>query len=622
VAACLEALAANVPAKEIFARLRDLDDKVALDSPLRARFLLARGIANNRLGLRGEALGDLHEARRLVEAQADRGDLAKILRAIATVHAWYGEWRDAALVLLDAAVEATTINDRAGAAQAFIEAGRLQLEVGRPTEAQFLLLRALFFGGAALPPREREHAAILLLQAQVAARLFDEARAHLASIQSWLNNAALRHRVLAGLEAARIGAAAKDILAARRVLAQTTALLSGVAADCYERVELAHVEAEVALAAGDAEAAANLLEAVISRYAEYDLASSEVAARLLQAEAFDVLQRGEKAERALTAALRRALAKGMSGYADEVRSRIYARGGAPDTWRPDEASGAVPRDVGERFVRQRLIASGGYGSVSRAYDLELGVEVAVKRIKLAGLWDTATRDRLIVSAQTEVAAASRLAHPGIARVHALMLEPSGDALVIEELVEGPTLHTVMAERMPAARALDVLTRVAQALAAVHAAGVIHRDLKPDNVILRQGGEPVIVDFGIALMSGGRATGLSGTRGYMAPEQAFSRSVGPRADIYSLGVIMYQMLTGEMTETPPAAPRAILPRLLARGREKEGLTAAGLDTIVDLLQTMLEPLPRRRAASAAKIAVQLSAAASEATISAMSATPRV
>src|SRR5580704_15733967 len=111
ITVCLDDLAANMPAREVFARLRDIDGKVPAGSALRARFLLARGVANNRLGLRGEALGDLHEARRLIEDRPDRGDLATVLRAIAVVHTWHGEWRDATLTMLDAIAESTHRKD-------------------------------------------------------------------------------------------------------------------------------------------------------------------------------------------------------------------------------------------------------------------------------------------------------------------------------------------------------------------------------------------------------------------------------------------------------------------------------------------------------------------------------
>src|SRR5262249_61915695 len=112
-----------------------------------------------------------------------------ILRAIAVVHTWHGEWRDAALTMIDAIAECAQGRDISGLAEVLIEAGRLHIEIGRPNEAQFLLMRAWLVGGPELPVREREHAAIILLQALIAAKRMDEARSQLALIRPWLADA-------------------------------------------------------------------------------------------------------------------------------------------------------------------------------------------------------------------------------------------------------------------------------------------------------------------------------------------------------------------------------------------------------------------------------------------------
>src|SRR5262249_49565203 len=145
-------------------------------------------------------------------------------------------------------------------------------------------------------------------------------------------------------------------------------------------------------------------------------------------------------------------------------------------------------------------------------------------------------------------AASRISHPGIARIYGLLTESDGDALLVEEFVEGPTLRSVMAKEQEPARLLDLLSRIAFSLAAVHAANVIHRDLKPHNVILRGGASPVLVDFGIALLDRNRKNmAKGGTPFYMSPEQARGRSVDTRADLYSLGVTAYEALVGRRPE---------------------------------------------------------------------------
>ena len=321
------------------------------------------------------------------------------------------------------------------------------------------------------------------------------------------------------------------------------------------------------------------------------------------------LGRTEQAQSTLAAALRRALARGLSGHADQVRSRIAARGDVEGAWPPGEGPPRVPaQEIGRRFVRQRPLGAGGYGNVARAYDLELGIEVALKRIKLGELYDPAVRDRLLDSARTEIAAASRIDHPGVARLHGLLVEPRGDAFLIEELIEGPTLRAVLGQPLQRAHALDLLARIAMALAAVHAANVIHRDLKPDNIILRSGTSPVIVDFGIALIGGGPAPGKGGTRSYMAPEQARGDAVDARADLFSLGVIAHQLLTGHLPDPPPVFDWA---RSRWRGRKK--LVAAELESsLADLVNRMLAGRRARRPRSAAVVAARFAEAATRAT----------
>jgi serine/threonine protein kinase len=199
-------------------------------------------------------------------------------------------------------------------------------------------------------------------------------------------------------------------------------------------------------------------------------------------------------------------------------------------------------DINARFVRRRLVGTGGFGTVARAYDLELGVEVALKRTRLGDVYDTSARLRLLQVSQTEVAAASRIEHPGVARVLGLLVELRGDAYLVQEYIEGPTLRVIMAVPIERPRAFEILSRIAFGLAAIHAAGVIHRDIKPENIILRSGDAPVLVDFGIAQVAGRKQIALkSGTPSYMSPEQASGSRVDERSDLYSLGLIACELL---------------------------------------------------------------------------------
>ena len=299
LADCLADLADNKPAEAVLARLRPLEPLLRDDPLSRARFLRARAIATNRLGFAGEALGDLHEARRLLEGGDHGQELAEIFRAIATVFSWRGESREAALALLRVVAEAG--GDRLTIALALIEGGRLQMEIGRPADAQALFARALT-ASAELPRREFQRAWVNLLQATVAAGHIEQARAQLGAMNETLAGAPPRLLLLTELEAARCAIHAKDFAGAASAL-DRAALHAPESIEAFERVEIAEAQAEFSLARGDAANAAALLAPVIARYADDDLAAREVRARLVQARALEALGRADEAARTLGAAL-------------------------------------------------------------------------------------------------------------------------------------------------------------------------------------------------------------------------------------------------------------------------------------------------------------------------------
>ncbi|HZT86603.1 MAG TPA: serine/threonine-protein kinase [Stellaceae bacterium] len=602
VIASLAELADNAPADAVLARLRQYTPESVPDPEVRARLLRARAIAANRLGFPSEALGDLLEARRLLLANPEPRELVEVLRTIALVHSWRGDGREAALSLLQAAAVAGTRADELAAI--LIEAGRLHIEIGRFEGAELLLRHALELAPAELPPRERERAGVNLVQVLVSTGRLEEARERLATLLATVPAQSQRVRFLLQIEAMRIAAAAADYPAARAALAAAAELVEPDP-DSFPRVELAHAEAELALAEGDAAGAEPMLAKAIARYADTgdDLAPREIAARLLQARVFEALSRPEDRDRTLAAALRRALARGLVGYVDTVRGLIAERGeGAAAAADAASAAAVEKRDPAARFVRRRRLGAGGFGTAERAYDLELGIEVALKRIPFGTLYDVEERRRLLDSARLEVAAASRVQHPGIVRIHGVLIDDAGEALVVEELIEGATLRAVMGNALPPARALDLLAKIAFALAALHAADIVHRDVKPENVIMRDPASPVLIDFGVAVVGAHGRLAMAGTPGYMAPEQRRGARIDGRADLYALGAIAHQMLLGRPW---PESENRLFGRRRARRAYQAGLRAAGVDTATaTLLAALLAPNRRRRPSAAAAVAAQL------------------
>ena len=244
--------------------------------------------------------------------------------------------------------------------------------------------------------------------------------------------------------------------------------------------------------------------------------------------------------------------------------------------------------AGGRFRIVRLIARGGMGEVYEAEDLELHVPVAVKTIR----HDVAAHPQALSRFKRELHLTRQVTHPNVCRVFDFWQDRSGIAFVTMELLGGETLadRLLSLGRFTPAEALPIIEQVCDALDAAHAAGIVHRDLKTGNIMLVppiRRGDPsraVVTDFGIALGRGetesqsGADVRQAGTPEYMAPEQVAGGEITPATDLYALGIVMYEMLTGKLplataetldtgaTVTREAAlpsPRESLPDLDAR-----------------------------------------------------------
>ena len=213
---------------------------------------------------------------------------------------------------------------------------------------------------------------------------------------------------------------------------------------------------------------------------------------------------------------------------------------------PPEAAGAL---VAGRYEILALIGRGGMGAVYRARDRELDLVVAIKFLDKQLASDPALRERF----RREVVLARKVTHKNIARTYDIGEHEGGRFLTMEH-VDGESLQSVIARSgpLPDAEVLRIAVAICDGLEAAHEQGVVHRDLKPDNVLIERGGRVVITDFGVARAAGGTdgalltAGQMVGTPAYMAPEQLEGASdIDARADLYALGVMLYQMLTGDL-----------------------------------------------------------------------------
>jgi serine/threonine protein kinase len=224
-----------------------------------------------------------------------------------------------------------------------------------------------------------------------------------------------------------------------------------------------------------------------------------------------------------------------------------------------------PGDALGEYQLLSLIGAGGMGEVWAAHQQTLGRRVALKLLP-----EDLTRDTLRISRfEQEARAASALSHPNVAHIYALGQTADGRRYIAMELVEGQTLRARLRNgHLPLAEAIRFAVQVAAALAAAHAAGVIHRDIKPENVMIRPDGFIKVLDFGLAKLVPTRHElaaaetthtllhtdpgSAVGTVTYMSPEQARGQDVDHRTDIWSLGVVLYEMVAGRSPFAGPSS----------------------------------------------------------------------
>ena len=266
---------------------------------------------------------------------------------------------------------------------------------------------------------------------------------------------------------------------------------------------------------------------------------------------------------------------------------------------------SIPRVVDNKYRIEQLLGRGGMGAVYRARDVRLDRLVALKVVRAELLGDREARQRFRREAQI----VARLQHPGIVSVFDYGTFANGGAYLVMELVKGEDLRRVLLRegRLEADRALTILFAVCAAIETAHRDGVLHRDLKPENILLPGGDVAAkVLDFGVAkvmrdepigeLRTGDQASLVTaagiiiGTPAYMAPEQLHGVPPDARSDVFSLGVIAFEMLTGDL----PFGRGSLADIVLAHARGVVPSLGTGQGAALDsAVRAALDPDPDKR-----------------------------
>jgi class 3 adenylate cyclase/tRNA A-37 threonylcarbamoyl transferase component Bud32 len=287
-------------------------------------------------------------------------------------------------------------------------------------------------------------------------------------------------------------------------------------------------------------------------------------------------------------------------------------GSGPQAARP--AFGAMEGEGENRIGRYEIVEElgrGAMGAVYKARDPQIGRTVAIKVVLTANLSESELNEykqRFYREAQ----AAGQMSHPNIVTIHDIAEDASGHPFLVMEFIEGTTLERLLApgsERLPFAQSLDIAVQVASALDYAHARGVIHRDIKPANILLTNDGRAKLTDFGIAKLAGSQLTQVGqvmGTPAFMSPEQFTGAAVDSRTDIFSLGAVLYWVLTGEKPFPGDTITAIIFKMLHSNPVPARQLNPALPAEIEPVLAKCLTKSPDERYQKAAELAAALDA----------------
>ncbi|HID50819.1 MAG TPA: serine/threonine protein kinase, partial [Anaerolineae bacterium] len=273
----------------------------------------------------------------------------------------------------------------------------------------------------------------------------------------------------------------------------------------------------------------------------------------------------------------------------------------------------IGRRIGQ-YVIQSHIQKGGMADVYYAVDQGLDRPVALKILDSKLIQKDETFIRRF---QREARAVARLRHPNIVQIYTTGITPDDHYYIAMEYIDGGSLAEQLqtfnqqGQVLDTRRTLYIVRQVASALAAAHRAGIIHRDIKPSNILLHSDGEPVLTDLGIAKIKSEktitRVDELVGTPYYMSPEQVSSQPVDARSDLYSLGMIMYEMLTGKRPFTGNTPWEILSKHMTETPRPVEELRPDIAPPIALIVHTCLAKSPDARYQSADELVAALDAA---------------
>lgn len=396
---------------------------------------------------------------------------------------------------------------------------------------------------------------------------------------------------------------------ARLFLAEARQLI-GNSPNPYFRAHVAHAE-------GILEQRSNprlselLLREAVGTFQELEVPEFEIESQIALAQTLIMTSNPSEAWEVVLSGLRNARSKSIYRLLPKLNSLIEALRGGQVARSSATSDGSEHATLLNRYLIRDKLGAGTFGEVYRVYDCQRTEEVALKILRTGGLYNPRERNKLQHALRQELAIGTNLhPHPGIVRIHDIDTLETGDLCIVQQLVQGSPLTRLISPMgtKNLQGTLVILAYIAEALAHLHDLKIIHRDLKPANIIVQPNGLPILIDFGISVIGNRRVPAnleIQGTLPYMSPEQARGKRIDGRSDLYSLGVIAYELLTGDRPIQPRIAWKDAVQDISYLQPQRLIHKNGSLPLVLDgLVLSLLQKRPYRRPADAASVAVAI------------------
>lgn len=547
-----------------------------------------------------QALKYLLHAQDIYRAISENHGLAMILDTLGNVTTSIADHQQALLYYSESLALKTMLHDYRGQAMTLGNLSRLCLQLGRYQQAKNFVELDMALSEKE-PAETKARLLNLLARIEIASENWNDARIHLNQAIALVKDKSSDSLFFCSKDLALLNIKQNQTEKIKEALDQLNKLLpqnSPYHQVQLELVQSRHAEINNKLSLNDA-------EKLLAKIEQLDIPELEIEYRIEVSQLAAKNHQAKTSQQHLLLSRKMAKKNGFKRFFPQINSLMINLKVKENI---DEETVRVISDdisqVDDGYLIRKKLGSGGFGDVYLAHDMSYGRDVAIKQFHNTDFLDHREQKKLWRQARLEFEAVAAVTHPSIAKIYAIGHDSIGNPYLVQEFIGGGDLRQKMHQSNDLNTVLTYLLPIARALAAVHDAGIVHRDIKPENILISQQGASVLVDFGIALLrqKSHHKERIQGTEHYIAPEQKLSTTIDFRADLFSLGCVLYEWLSGKKIEIKQHKTSKLSSWLgIKKTSEMPDINKNNCGEAYELISSLLDFEPENRPESASAVA---------------------